>query len=606
MAFLSSSIKKVFLFALVMCCGHFAMAQLKATTIESASDLGNNCFQITPDIDGQVGGVWFDYPIDFSNDFTIAYQNYFGNDNDGADGMALVFKLTPDIVIGGSGGGLGYEGIPSSLIIEFDTHHNPSRDDPSFDHIALMSNGSSYHTLATNLSGPVNPLVDGGVNIEDDLLHDVKVEWIATTKTLNVYFDCQLRLSKTQDFKSGIFNNDNAVYFGFVGATGAKHNRQEVCLNRVSFIEDFIVSDETICLGESILKDVSIHNGINYSWEPSASVSDPNSANPMLSPTVDTRYTVSITDLCGETFTEFINVTIAGNSIVPRFNPIPNVCEGESLVLPSTSLEGIIGAWSPEPDNTKTTEYTFYPHPGQCAAPTTVIVNVLIPTFNIPAGICEGEQLSPLPGTSIEGIVGSWSPELNNKTPTVYTFTPDVGQCAHSVSRRIDIYSTEALSLKTVILPDSFSESRTIEMHVTGGSGFYEYQLDEGVWQSEAVFENVSRCNQHDVGVRDVYSCAAEVREVIDLIFYPKFFTPNGDGYHEFWNIKCLETHPEAVVFIYNRHGALLKQIKPSQNGWNGTYRGTALPNGSYWFVAHYRDESNRNKQLRGYFALKR
>ncbi|WP_081958639.1 T9SS type B sorting domain-containing protein [Algibacter lectus] len=89
-------------------------------------------------------------------------------------------------------------------------------------------------------------------------------------------------------------------------------------------------------------------------------------------------------------------------------------------------------------------------------------------------------------------------------------------------------------------------------------------------------------------------------------MFYPKFFTPNGDGYHESWNIQCLEADPEAVVFIYNRHGALLKQIKPNQNGWDGTYRGMSLPDGSYWFVAHYKGENNENKELRGYFALKR
>ncbi|GAL64392.1 lectin-like domain-containing protein [Algibacter lectus] len=560
------------MFALVMCCGHLAMAQLKATTIGDASSLGDNCFQITADSDGQVGGVWFDYPIDFSNDFTIAYQNYFGANDTGADGMALVFKTTSNVEIGSGGEVLGYHNIKPSVIIEFDTHQNPTIGDPLYDHIALTSNGISDHTLSSNLAGPVKALLGDVDNIEDDIWHDIKIDWNSGTETLNVYFDCELRLSKTQDFKSTIFNNDDSVFFGFVGATGGATNLQEVCLNRVSFVNEFITSDEIICLGESIFKDVSIPNGVTYSWSPSIGVSDPNSANTRLSPRVNTVYTLTITDLCGESYSEFINVTIAGNSIVPRFNPIPNVCEGESLVLPTISLEGITGTWTPEPDNTKTTEYTFYPDPGQCAAPTTVIVNILIPTFNIPAGICEGEQLSPLPTISIEGIIGSWSPELNNKTTTVYTFTPDSGQCAHSVSRRVDVYSTEVLSIKTVILPDSFSENRTIKLEVTGGSGFYEYQLDDGLWQSEFVFENVSRCSQHDVGVRDVYGCSVEVREAVDLIFYPKFFTPNGDGYHESWNIQCLEADPEAVVFIYNRHGALLKQIKPNQNGWDGTY----------------------------------
>ena len=36
----------------------------------------------------------------------------------------------------------------------------------------------------------------------------------------------------------------------------------------------------------------------------------------------------------------------------------------------------------------------------------------------------------PLPTTSLEGITGTWSPALDNTATTTYTFTPDAGQCA--------------------------------------------------------------------------------------------------------------------------------------------------------------------------------
>ena len=90
-------------------------AQLNASTIGSAQDLGGNCFLITPDQLDQAGGVWYDNPIDFSEDFSIYYKNNFGNkDNNGADGMALVFKATSTPDVGGIGGGMGYQGISPS------------------------------------------------------------------------------------------------------------------------------------------------------------------------------------------------------------------------------------------------------------------------------------------------------------------------------------------------------------------------------------------------------------------------------------------------------------------------------------------------------------
>ena len=70
-------------------------AQLNAVTIEDAQSIGNNCYIITEDVIWQIGGVWYNNPIDFDEDFTINYKNNFGNkDGNGADGMALVFKGT--------------------------------------------------------------------------------------------------------------------------------------------------------------------------------------------------------------------------------------------------------------------------------------------------------------------------------------------------------------------------------------------------------------------------------------------------------------------------------------------------------------------------------
>ena len=81
------------LFAIILSTSLNTNAQLNSTTIGDAVDLGENCFRITEDKTFQKGGVWYDNPIDFAHDFTIRYQsNFGGNDANGADGIAIVFK----------------------------------------------------------------------------------------------------------------------------------------------------------------------------------------------------------------------------------------------------------------------------------------------------------------------------------------------------------------------------------------------------------------------------------------------------------------------------------------------------------------------------------
>jgi hypothetical protein len=62
----------------------------------------------------------------------------------------------------------------------------------------------------------------------------------------------------------------------------------------------------------------------------------------------------------------------------PLFNAIPTICEGDAApLLPGTSLNGISGNWSPQPVSTTTSAtYTFTPAPPQCATTATLDVTV--------------------------------------------------------------------------------------------------------------------------------------------------------------------------------------------------------------------------------------
>ena len=117
-------------------------------------------------------------------------------------------------------------------------------------------------------------------------------------------------------------------------------------------------------------------------------------------------------------------------------------------VLPTTSKNGIVGTWSPSVISTAivgTADYTFTPNAGQCAAPivkSIEIVDFTIPIFSLVSSLYQNNVAPVLPGTSNNGIAGTWSPSVIS-TATVgttnYTFTPNPGQCAVSVVKTIEI-----------------------------------------------------------------------------------------------------------------------------------------------------------------------
>ena len=150
----------------------------------------------------------------------------------------------------------------------------------------------------------------------------------------------------------------------------------------------------------------------------------------------------------------------------------------------------------------------------------------------------------------------------------------------------------------------AFADNHVVEATVTG-NGVYEFSLDNGPWQESRIFENVSG-GYHIVKARDLNGCGIGVTTIL-VIDFPNFFTPNGDGYNDTWNILGIETQANAKIYIFDRYGKLLKQLSPTGDGWNGTFKGVLLPTSDYWFAVEYDEPINGNrKTFRAHFTLKR
>jgi gliding motility-associated-like protein len=74
--------------------------------------------------------------------------------------------------------------------------------------------------------------------------------------------------------------------------------------------------------------------------------------------------------------------------------------------------------------------------------------------------------------------------------------------------------------------------------------------------------------------------------KVIPVVYIPNAFTPNGDAVNPSWRIPAMAEFPNGIVTVYNRYGEKVYESKNNAtNPWDGTFKGKALPMGTYTYV---------------------
>jgi len=187
----------------------------------------------------------------------------------------------------------------------------------------------------------------------------------------------------------------------------------------------------------------------------------------------------------------------------------------------------------------------------------------------------------------------------------------------------VDVSAIE-IEITAMVAEESFAGSYTITSQITTtpvdiqalGLDDFEYRLERDLgngfiidrdFDASPVFENVPPGDYRVVA--RYLDCPASERmsDPFSILGYPKFFTPNGDDYNNTWNIINLQDQPGALIYIFDRYGKLLKQIRPNGEGWDGTYNGKLMPSSDYWFRVEFNEPTDPNMRRRvfaGSFSL--
>ncbi len=196
---------------------------------------------------------------------------------------------------------------------------------------------------------------------------------------------------------------------------------------------------------------------------------------------------------------------------------------------------------------------------------------------------------------------GESSSEIEINQSGIYTvIVSNINGC--SKTRTITVLPSNIATINNIEVIDA-TQNNTISVFVSG-EGDYEFALNNinGPYTDNSVFENVV-AGIHTVYVRDKNDCGV-VEELVSVVGFPRFFTPNNDGFNDTWQVKGINAQfqPGSLIYIYDRYGKLITQLDPAGEGWDGYLNGRALPNNDYWFAITLED----GRIYKDHFTLKR
>jgi gliding motility-associated-like protein len=297
-------------------------------------------------------------------------------------------------------------------------------------------------------------------------------------------------------------------------------------------------TNTSICAG-SQFNTTTTSNATTFAWTANTSaaiagISNTAIANPVLTPTQTTTYTLTAsTGSCSLT-----------NSFTITVNPLPtistrgalNICTGGQGASPELTSTGTTFLWSPT------------------------------------TGVSDPSQLNPV---------------LNPTATTPYTVTATLAGCTATSTFTAVVSSSTANAGNPVTIVLGASTT----LAGSGSTGTYQWSPSTGL-SDPSVLTPVATptvTTPYTLTITTAAGCVATssvtVTVLAECIIPFRAFTPNGDGFHDKWVITQGSCTKNVSAVVYNRYGSKVFESKNYNNDWDGTYKGKPLPDATYYYV---------------------
>jgi hypothetical protein len=339
-------------------------------TLSNFNDLGNATFsngsvQLTDNTGSQNGRIVFPQTPN-AGVFTATFKARVWDGNN-ADGFSFNYGQINNTT--GAEGGMMNTNTPG-LSVGFPTWNT--------NNIVVKYKNNVLTTVPNSGSGGNRASFFTPIEVSVNAQYQLTVKWNGTTYISN--YDLVANSTYETDAKTN-------WQFAWGARTGGQYDRHQL--------------DDILVIGKT---------GLLYSYDGGSTYET--NATKTIAGTQAVTVVVKAEGTCDTSTTNFPAI----NNTLPVFTPIADICSGTSLAtLPTTSNNGIAGSWLPALNNLASTTYTFTPNAGQCAATTTLTINVKT-NYTITASAGANGNISPAGNSVI--CTGS------NMT---YNITPNAG-----------------------------------------------------------------------------------------------------------------------------------------------------------------------------------
>ncbi|MCU0367601.1 MAG: FG-GAP-like repeat-containing protein [Cyclobacteriaceae bacterium] len=391
-----------------------------------------------------------------------------------------------------------------------------------------------------------------------------------------------------------------------------------------------ITTNAPVCVGNPITISTTAISGATYKWTgPNNFTSTLQTINIAASTQANAgtySLTVKVGDCTSNEATKLIELISAPSFTISSSNANNTICEGQSLTLTVNSETGYTYQWIK--DGTAISGQTGISlnvtakgdykvkatNTGLgCTTetlPTTVnVLKVPSASFTMPTEGCVDNSISfnssssvidPLVTTPIFGWdfgdnTSSTVPNPEHTYTAAATYIvkltisySNVTGCTNSVTKNLPISTATTPVITATATEICPGESSTLSL-----AGTYQtYQ-----WSNNQTTPTISVTtpDTYTVTTTEANGCIGEAQITIDTktdcpiaeaLKFPVAFTPNGDSNNDRWVINGIEQFGECTMNIFDGRGRRIFQVTGYPiEGWDGTYQGKEVPDGTYFFA---------------------
>ena len=264
-----------------------------------------------------------------------------------------------------------------------------------------------------------------------------------------------------------------------------------------------------------------------------------------------------------------------------------------------------------------------------CVHDTTIVLNTIHPqptgSFTVDKqDVCVGQGISFADNSNpADGTTTQWN--WNMGDGTIRTMPSFIYTYNNANAYNVSLYITNSFGCRS----STFTKQVTVNPYPTVNAGPDLFILQDGndtiqpiitainpiyLWTPNMYFLSSNTIKSPVVkGVEDITyritvtgrgGCVASDEVFIKVLKgpeIPNIFSPNGDGVHDTWVIKYLDTYPESTVEIFNRYGQRIFSSVGYGTAWDGTVNGKPVPIGTYYYVVN---PKNGRKIMSGYVDI--